>query len=124
MEITITENKQMSTNMNNYENDHRIINTIPFDYPEEESSESIMMSDQLQINGLLDFIFHFVLTSKHPRRTLSALGFACGYDIGDIYNCENTGRSIAKALGISNVSFHRELQSISSSIQLVPRYNY
>ena len=104
---------------NQYEN-NSIVQTIPFQYPTEESG-SVVIDDN--IRGLLDFLFYYVLTAKSPRLTLSVLGFAAGYDIGSLYNCDNTGRSISKALGISNFTFAKELQQISSSVQVIPQYN-
>jgi len=94
--------------------------SVPFVYPSEETSSII--ADE-KILPLLNFLYCYVLTSKNVQTTLAALCYASGFDVGDLYGCNNTARSISKAMGICHIQMHKELLEISSSLGLVPRIN-
>ena len=99
--------------------------SVPFVYPNEEisSSSSNVVVDDEKILPLLNFLYCYVLTSKNVQTTLAALCYASGFDVGDLYGCPNTARSISKAMGICHIQMHKELLEISSSLGLVPRIN-
>jgi len=109
--------------MNSFDNDdslHQPIKAVPFEYPNEETS-TVVQDDN--IRRLLDFITYYVLTCKDPRTTLIALCYSSGYDVGQLYHCNNTVRSIATANGMSHYKLHQAIQQIGRDLQLTPRIN-
>jgi len=103
-----------------YDEDNMPIKAVQFEYPSEDPPTVV---DDTKITQLLDFMIYYILTSKNPQLTLAALGYAAGYDVGDIFSTQNTARSISQSMGVVPIQFHRELQRIKSQLGLSPRIN-
>jgi hypothetical protein len=106
----------------NFDEQHNPIAIVDFQYPQQDEQQLTTINDD-NIHKLMDFITYYVLADKNPRLTLSALCYSAGYDVGELYKCDNTVRSISDKLGVSRSSFNNKLNEISEHINLQPRIN-
>jgi hypothetical protein len=103
-----------------FDEDNQPIKAVQFEYPIEELPTVV---DDKRMRELLDFLVYYILPNKNPNLCLMALLFNAGYDIGSIYNTDNTIRAIAKANGITHIKLYTVVKEIENELNLKLRIN-
>ena len=104
--------------MNTHDDDGNPIAATNFQYPNEDERTVV---DDTNIRRLLDFLCHYVLCSRNPTMTLIATVYVAGFNVGDVYNCDNTVRSIARSTGLVHVQLSKEIKRVQEELGMTLR---
>jgi hypothetical protein len=97
----------------NIENNPNLVSQ--FQYPNDEPMSGSLDARCIE---LINQLAAYILPSRNPRLTFTAMLYSAGMDVGMLFGTNNTATSLSKALGIPKQTFSYECHLIRKAYGL------